>query len=88
MKDHAIGTLDLAVSSRMGDCGQIHADVVVVAEVQELLACELCAVVGDDGISNPKAMSDVGEEQDGLIGADVADGLSLDPLGELVNGYE
>ena len=65
----------------MGDCGQIHADVVVVAEVQELLACELCAVVGDDGISNPEAMSDVGEEQDGLIGADVADGLSLDPLG-------
>ena len=30
----------------------------------------------------------VGEEQHGLLGFDLADGSSLDPLGELVNRYQ
>ena len=59
-----------------------------VAEVQELFAGELSAVVGDDDIGNPKPVDDVGEEKDGLLRADVSDGLSLNPFGEFVNGYQ
>jgi hypothetical protein len=36
--------------------GPVHTDVVVFAEVQELLPSELRAIVGDDGVWDPKAM--------------------------------
>jgi hypothetical protein len=42
--------------------GPVHPDVVVFAEVQELPAGELGAVVGDDGVQDSKAMDDVGED--------------------------
>jgi hypothetical protein len=60
----------------------------LIAEVQELFAGELSAVVGDDDVGNPKSMDYVGEEKDGLLGADVGDGSSLDPFGEFVNGHQ
>ena len=60
----------------------------LIAEVQELFAGELSAVVGDDDVRNPKPMNDIGEEKDGLLGADVGDGSSLDLFGELVNGHQ
>jgi hypothetical protein len=41
--------------------GPVHPDVVVLEEVQELSASELGAVVGDDGVQDPKAMDDVGK---------------------------
>jgi hypothetical protein len=63
-------------------------DVVFVAELQEFSADELRAVVGDDGIRNPKAVDDIREEQHHLLGLDFGDGASLDPLGELVHGNE
>jgi hypothetical protein len=44
--------------------------VVVLAEVQELPAGELGAVVGDDGVRDPEAMDDVGEERHRLFGSD------------------
>ena len=74
--------LDLAVSSRVGYCRPLHTDVMPFVEVQELFASELSAVVGDDDVGNPKLVDDVGEEKDGLLGADVRDGSSLDPFGE------
>jgi hypothetical protein len=37
-------------------------DVMVVAEIQKLLASELGAVVRDDAVRNPEVMDDVGEE--------------------------
>ena len=80
--------LDLAVSSRVGYCRPVHTDVMPIAEVLELFAGELGAVVGDDDIGDPKPMDNVGEEKDGLLGADVGDGSSLDPFGELVNGHQ
>jgi hypothetical protein len=54
--------------------------VVVVAEVEEFLPCELGAVVGDDLVGNAEAIDDVSEELDNLLGADVDDGSGLDPL--------
>jgi hypothetical protein len=60
----------------------------LIAEVQELFAGELSAVVGDDDVGDSKPMDDVGEEKDNLLGADIGDGSSLDPFGELVNGHQ
>jgi hypothetical protein len=51
--------------------GPVHPDVVILAEVQELSASELGAVVGDDGVRDPEAMDDVGEERHRLFGPDV-----------------
>jgi hypothetical protein len=51
--------------------GPVHPDVVVLAKVQELFASELGAVVGDDGVRDPRAMDDVGEERHRLFGPDV-----------------
>jgi hypothetical protein len=51
--------------------GLVHPDVVILAEVQELSVGELGAVVGDDGVRDPKAMDDVGEERYCLFGPNV-----------------
>jgi hypothetical protein len=50
--------------------GLVHPDVVTLAEVQELSAGELGAIVGDDGVRDPKAMDDVGEERHRLFRPD------------------
>jgi hypothetical protein len=63
-------------------------DVIIVAEVEEFLPRELGAIVGDDRVGYAKAVNDVGEEGYYLLGVDVDDGSSLDPLGELVDRYE
>ena len=88
LQNHAVGTLDLAVSSRVGHCRPVHTDVMPIAEVQELFAGELSAVVGDDDVGNPEPVDDVGEEEDGLLGVHIYDGSSLDPFGEFVDGNQ
>ena len=60
----------------------------LIAEVQELFARELSAVVGDDDVGDPESVDDVGEEKDGLFGVDVGDGSSLHPLRELVDSNQ
>ena len=62
-------------------------DVMPVTEVQELFAGEMCAIVGDDDVGYPELVDYVGEEEDSLLGVDVCDGSSPDPLGELVEGH-
>ena len=57
----------------------------VVAEVQELLPHKLCAIICDNGVWDPKAVNDVGEECHCLFGPDVGDGSDLDPFGELID---
>jgi hypothetical protein len=59
--------------------------VVILAEVQELSAGELGAVVGDDGVRDPETMDDVGEECHRLFGPDAVQGPDLDPLGEFID---
>ena len=86
MQDHAVGSFDLAVSSRVSYCRPVHTDVVSVTEVQEIFVGELHAIVGDNDVGYPKPVDDVDEEEDNLFGADVCDGSSLDPFGELVDG--
>jgi hypothetical protein len=48
--------------------GLVHPVVVILAEVRELSAGELGAVIGDDGVWDPKVMDDVGEERYRLFG--------------------
>ena len=72
----------------MGVChgGPIDADVVFIAESEELLLGELCALVHDNGVRDSKAMDDVKEEQQGLLGLDPRDRSILYPLCKLVYG--
>ena len=66
--------------------GPIDPDVVFIIESEELLSGELCAVVRDDGVWDPKAMDDVEEEQHDLLELDHGDRPSLYPLCKLVYG--
>ena len=70
LHNHTVGTLHLPIRHGVSYDGPVHTDVVVLAEVQELLPSELCAVVGDDGVRDPKAMDDVREERHCLLGPD------------------
>jgi hypothetical protein len=65
-----IGTLYLPIHHGVSYGGPVHPDVVVLAEVQELSASELGAVVGDDGVWDSKTMDDVGEERHRLFEPD------------------
>ena len=64
----------------------IDADVVFIAELEELLSGELRAIVRDNGVRDPKAMDDVKEEHHGLLGLDRGDRSNLYPLCKLVYG--
>jgi hypothetical protein len=70
LQNHAVGTLYLPIRHGMSYDGPVHPDVVILAEVQELSAGELGVVVGDDGVRDPEAMDDVGEERHRLFGPD------------------
>ena len=62
----------------------VDADVIFIAESEELLFGELRAVVRDDGVRDSKAMDDVKEEQHGLLKLDCGDQSSLYRLCKLV----
>lgn len=49
-------------------------------------AGELCAVVGDDLVGDPKMAHNSSEESDHGVGSDLGDGHSLHPLGEFIDG--
>ena len=66
--------------------GPVDADVMFITKLEELLPCELCAIVYDDGVRDSKAMDDVEEEQYGLLGFDRRDWPSFYPFGKLVDG--
>ena len=52
----------------------------------EFLPCELCTVVGYDGVWDLESVDNVREEQHGLHRFDHGDRPSLYPLRELVHG--
>jgi hypothetical protein len=59
---------------------------VVITKLEELLPCELCAIVRDYRVWDPKAVDDVCEEFHGLLRPDLRDWLGLYPLHELIYG--
>ena len=78
--------LDLPIRLGVRDGGPIDPDVIFVAESKELLSGELCVIVLDDGVRDPKAKDDVKEEQHGLLRLDRGDRSGLYPLRKLVYG--
>ena len=88
MEDHAIGTIHLLVRLLVRHSRPVHSYVEAIAERQEPLACELGAVVGDDRVRDPEPEDDVSKEQNSLLGFNLADGSSLDPLGEFVDCHQ
>jgi hypothetical protein len=72
--------LDLPV--RPGVCHgyPINTDMVIVAKIKELFISELRVVVGDDGVWDPEAMNNIGEEEHRLLRLDSRDWPSLNPL--------
>jgi hypothetical protein len=69
----------------MGDHGPVHADVIVIAKIQEPFSSEPSVVVGNDGVRDLEAKNDVLDEIYGLLGADFGQGLRLDALSKFVN---
>ena len=54
--------LHLPICAGVHHGGPIDVDVVFIAESEELLSSELCAIVRDNGVWDSKAMDDVTEE--------------------------
>jgi hypothetical protein len=73
----------LPIRHGMSHGGPVHPDVVIFAKIQEFFAGELGTVVGDDGVCDPEAMDDVGEERHRLLGPDAVQRSNLDPLENL-----
>jgi hypothetical protein len=65
--------LDLPVHSGVCHGYPIHADMVIIAEIKELFTSEQRVVVGDDGVWDPKAMKNIGEEEHHLLRLDSHD---------------
>jgi hypothetical protein len=65
-----MGALHLPICHWVSNGGPVHTDVVVFAEVQELFPSELRAIVGDDGVWDPKAMDDICKERHRLLEPD------------------
>ena len=80
--------LNLPIHSGVCDGGPINPDALFIAELNELPAGELCAVVYDDGVWYSKMMDDVEEEQHSLLGFDRGDRPSFDPFCKLVYGHK
>jgi hypothetical protein len=72
--------LDLPIHPGVCHGCPIHADMVITTETEKLFADEPCAVVGDDGVWDPKVVNDVDEEEHRLLGLDLRNWSSLDPL--------
>ena len=70
----------------MRDGSPIDPDVLFIVESNEFPTGELCAVVREVGVRDPKAMDDVKEEQHDLLGLDYGDRLRRYPLCKLVYG--
>ena len=67
MEDHAIGMLDLTVSTWVSDQGPVDSDAISITEVQELLPGEVSPVVSDDVVGNTEPVDDVEKEFDCLL---------------------
>jgi hypothetical protein len=69
----------------VGDRGPVHADVIVIIEIQDFFSGELSVVVSNDRVRDPKTKNDVLDEIYGLLGANFSHGLHLDPLSKLID---
>jgi hypothetical protein len=88
LQDHVIHALDLPIRLQVRHGGPVHANVVVVTEVEEFLPREQGDVVGDDRVGYAEALDDVGEERYSFLRANVHYGPGFYPLRELIDRHE
>jgi hypothetical protein len=77
--------LDLPIRAWVDDGGPVHPNVIIIPEIQELLPGELGAIIGDDGVWDPKTENNVLDKIHHLFGVDLYQGSCLNPLSELVD---
>jgi hypothetical protein len=85
---HSICALNLPICAGLCDFCSVYPDIVVIAEIQDLLPSELGAIVGDYRVGDPKAEDNVLDKAHCLFGANFSQGPSFDPLSEFVNRDE
>ena len=88
LKYHGVCTLHLAVGSWVSNGGLVDLNAVVVAELEEFLPGEECAIVGNYGVRDSKSVYDVEEEFHHVFGSYSCYRFSFDPLGELVDHHQ
>ena len=67
LEDHAIGPLNLTVSTWMSDRGLVNPNAVSITKIQKLLPSEVSFVVSDDTVRNIEMIDDVKEALDRLF---------------------
>jgi hypothetical protein len=69
----------------VGDHGPVHADVIVITEIQKNFSGELSVTVGNDRVRNPERENNVLDEIYDLHGANFSLGLHLDPHSKFID---
>jgi hypothetical protein len=87
LKDHAIGTLDLAVAPKVGDRGVVDVGSVVLIEIPKGGPCNGRAKVGDDPVSYTEAVCNVLHELCCFFRCYFRNRSDFNPLGEFIDGY-
>lgn len=67
---------------------KVKGNAIVIAELEEDVAGELSAIIGDDAVGDTESKYDLLDEIGGLLCSDRGNRLGLNPLGELVHGDE
>jgi hypothetical protein len=63
-------------------------DACIFTELPELVSCEVCSQVHDDGVREAEVMQNVGDQINDSVWCKLGYQLVLDPLGKLVDCYQ
>jgi hypothetical protein len=84
LKDHVVGSFDLAIAPRVGDRRIVNVDSVILAEVPEDRASESFAQVGYDPVGHTEAVYDISSALCGFFRCYFRNRSDFNPLGEFV----
>jgi hypothetical protein len=88
LKNHVVGTFDLAVTPRVGDRQVVDINHVVLAKILEGRSCEDQPEVGDDSIRRTEAMCYLLDEIHRFFQCDLSDRSDFNPLAKFVDGHK
>jgi hypothetical protein len=72
----------------VGDYGPVHADVIIITEIQNFFSSDLSVIVDDDRVRDLKTENDILDKIHSLLGANFGRGVHLDQLGEFIESNE
>jgi hypothetical protein len=78
----------MPVCTWVSNHGLVHADVIVITEIQDFFSGELSVIVDDDRVRDPKTENDVLDEIHSLLGANFSQRLHLDTLSKFMDRNE